>query len=255
MAAKMGHAQTVKILLQRPEVEIAWALHGAAKKGHRDVVEELLNSEKEVDVNTLKQEILDDAQNRSSFGGEFNPLHLASIYGHASVVQALCEDRKNRLQVNIESDARVTAVQMAVEMGHVQIVNILRNRPEVDIAWALHGAVRKGQLDMVNILLRRPEVETRRTLCKAVKLGHHDVVEKLVETAKEMDLNTLQQETLDDAQDRLSFGKNFNPLHLASIYGHVKVVQALFEAKTLRANMESGGRNDSLSDCKEEKAC
>jgi hypothetical protein len=67
------------------------------EKGACDVVEEFLNSEKEVDVNTLKQEILDDAQAGSSFGEEFNPLHLASIYGHANVVQALCEDRKRRL--------------------------------------------------------------------------------------------------------------------------------------------------------------
>jgi ankyrin repeat protein len=101
MAAEMGHALIVAILLERPEVEIGWALHGAVKKGHRDVVEELLNSEKGVDVNTLKLEILDDAQARSSFGEEFNSLDLASIYGHANVVQALCENRKRCLRANI----------------------------------------------------------------------------------------------------------------------------------------------------------
>jgi ankyrin repeat protein len=241
MAAEMGHVQVVKILLERPEVEIAWALHGAAKKGHCDVVEELLNSEKEVDVNILKQEILDDAQDRSSFGEEFNPLHLASIYGHASVVQALCEDRERRLQVNFESKpAGVKAVQMAAEMGHVQVVKILLERPEVEIAWALHGAAKRGRHDLMKMLLERPEVKTIPTVYKAVKLGHHDVVRELLESGKEMDVNKLQKEILDDEQDRKSFGEQFNPLHLASIYRHVGVVQVLCEQKTLRANAESG---------------
>ncbi|CAN5974089.1 unnamed protein product [Sphagnum jensenii] len=213
MAAEMGHVPIVKILMERSKVEITWALHGAARNGHHGVVEELLNSGKEVDVNTLKQEILDDAQNRSSFGEKFNPLHLASIYGHASVVEALCGDRKRRLQVNIESDAGVTAVQMAAQMGHVQIVKILLEIPEVKIAWALHGAA---------------------------KNGHRDVVEKLLNSGKEVDVNTLKLERLDDTQDRSSFGEEFNPLHLASIYRHVGVVQVLCEQKTLRANMESG---------------
>jgi ankyrin repeat protein len=241
MAADMGHVQIVKILLERSEVEIAWALHAAAKKGHHDVVEELLNSEKEVDVNALKQEKLDDAQDRSSFGEEFNPLHLASIYGHASVVEALCEDKKGRLQVNIESKpAGVTAVRMAAEMGHVETVKILLKRPEVEIAWALHGAVKQGHHGLVKILLERPEVETRQTLNKAAKLGLHDVVRTLLESGKEMDVNKLEKETLDNEQKRKSFGERFNPLHLASIYGRVGVVKVLCEQKTLRANTESG---------------
>jgi ankyrin repeat protein len=323
MAAEMGHVQIVKILLERAEVQIAWALHGAAKKGHDDVVKELLNSEKEVDVNALKQEILDDAQDRSSFGEEFNPLHLASIYGHASVVQVLCEDRKRRLQVNIESKpAGLTALQMAVENGHAEVVMmLLEKRRWVEIRWALHTAAKmghpnvvlellksgkevyvntlhheilddakdfgeefnplhlasiyghapvvkvlcedkrgrlkvntendkgmtalhmameRGHADIGKMLLERPEVETRRTLYKAVKLGHHDWVRMLLESGKEMDVNKLEQEILDDERDRKSFGEEFNPLHLASIYGHVGVVQVLCEQKTLQANTESG---------------
>jgi len=322
-AAEMGHVQIVKILLERAEVQIAWALHGAAKKGHDDVVKELLNSEKEVDVNALKQEILDDAQDRSSFGEEFNPLHLASIYGHASVVQVLCEDRKRRLQVNIESKpAGLTALQMAVENGHAEVVMmLLEKRRWVEIRWALHTAAKmghpnvvlellksgkevyvntlhheilddakdfgeefnplhlasiyghapvvkvlcedkrgrlkvntendkgmtalhmameRGHADIGKMLLERPEVETRRTLYKAVKLGHHDWVRMLLESGKEMDVNKLEQEILDDERDRKSFGEEFNPLHLASIYGHVGVVQVLCEQKTLQANTESG---------------
>jgi ankyrin repeat protein len=243
MAAEMGHAQIVKILGEKPDVEITWALHGAAKKGHHDMVKELLNSGKEVHVNALKQEILDDARHRSSFGEELNPLHLASIYGHANVVQALCEDR--RLQANIESKPTgMTAVQMAAEMGHVEIVKILVKRPDVEIALALYGAVKKEHHDvveeLVKMVLEGPEVETRRAFCKAVKLGHHDVVKKLLESGKKMDVNKVEQETLDDEQDRKSFGEKFNPLHLASIYHHVEVVKVLCEQKTLRANTESG---------------
>jgi ankyrin repeat protein len=158
-------------------------------------------------------------------------------------VQALCEDR--RLQANIESKPTgMTAVQMAAEMGHVEIVKILVKRPDVEIALALYGAVKKEHHDvveeLVKMVLEGPEVETRRAFCKAVKLGHHDVVKKLLESGKKMDVNKVEQETLDDEQDRKSFGEKFNPLHLASIYHHVEVVKVLCEQKTLRANTESG---------------
>jgi hypothetical protein len=128
-------------------------------------------------------------------------------------VKVLCEDKKGCLDVNTESARGMTAFQMAMEKGHVEAAKML---------------------------LERPEVETKLILHKAAKQGQHDVVDKLVEIGREMDVNTLVHLILDDPQDSLSFGKAFNPLHLASFYGHVKVVQALCKATTLRANTESG---------------
>jgi hypothetical protein len=215
-AARMGNAEMVKTLSECDEItDVEWALHWAAIMGHDHVVRELLNSEREVDVNKLVYNMtLRDPCGRSSFGEEFNPLHLASIYGHASVVQVLCEDKKGRVQVNVESKpAGMTALELASEKGHVKIVKMLLKRPGVEIRWALHGAAKKG---------------------------HHDVVQELFSSGKEVDVNTLKQEILDDPQDRSSFGEEFSPLHLASIYGHAGVVAVLCGSKTLRANTESG---------------
>jgi ankyrin repeat protein len=89
-----------------------------------------------VDVNKPLYNMTDPIlRDPSSTGSHvFSPLHIASFYGHVSVVKALCEDRLKRLRANTASDGGVTAVQMAAEMGHVQIVKILLERPEVEMA-------------------------------------------------------------------------------------------------------------------------
>jgi hypothetical protein len=99
------------------------------KLGLHDVVKKLLESGKEMDVNKLQQEILDD-EHRKSFGEEFNPLHLASIYGCVEVVEVLCEEKT--LRPNTESGAGMTAIQIAITIGHDQIEKILLERSEVE---------------------------------------------------------------------------------------------------------------------------
>ncbi|CAK9233044.1 unnamed protein product [Sphagnum troendelagicum] len=185
------------------------------------------------------------------------PICSAARMGNVQMVKTLSECDKI---TDVE-----WALHWAAIMGHHHVVlELLNSKREVDVNKPVYNMTDPilrdacstgshvfnplhiasfyghGHDDLVKILLERHEVEPRPTLCKAVKLGLDDVVLKLLKIEKEMDVNTLEQEILDDPQDRLSFGKEFNPLHLASLYGHVKVVQALCTATTLRANMESG---------------
>jgi ankyrin repeat protein len=46
-------------------------------------------------------------------------------------VKALCEDTKRRLRANIENLWGITALQIATEMKHDEIVKTLLERPEV----------------------------------------------------------------------------------------------------------------------------
>jgi hypothetical protein len=146
-AAGMGNVQMVMVLLacDRIDVNEGSPLHWAVAMGHLDVVKELLNTKKPVDVNALKGIPLGrkhDINNYSNF--DFSPLHLASLFGHASVVKFLCEDTEGRLRANTESEEGITALQLAMENGHAEIVKTLQERPEV--AKQVDGLYRDRQV-------------------------------------------------------------------------------------------------------------
>jgi len=95
------------------------------------VVEELLKSKKQVDVNAVKKIRLRDEDEKHRYGAHFSPLHLDSLFGHASVVKALYEDTKGRSTANTENRWGITALQTAREMKRDEIMKTLLERPEV----------------------------------------------------------------------------------------------------------------------------
>jgi ankyrin repeat protein len=133
-AARMGNVDMVMSLLacDRIDVNKGKPLHSAAATGHLDVVEMLLQSKKQVDVNTLTWLPLafEDLKARQ-YSLHFSPLHFASLFGHTSVVKALCKDTKGRLRANTENRRGITALQIATEMKYDEIVKTLLERPEV----------------------------------------------------------------------------------------------------------------------------
>jgi hypothetical protein len=154
-AARMGNVDMVMSLLacDRIDVNKGKPLHWAAAMGHLDVVKELLKSKKQVDVNAVKHIPLRDKQDKYPYGKSFSALHLALLFGHASVVKALCEDTKERLRANTENKRGITGLQIATEKGYAQIVKNLLERPEV--AKQVEGLYRDRQVhvDAANAIL------------------------------------------------------------------------------------------------------
>ncbi|CAM6037706.1 unnamed protein product [Sphagnum compactum] len=132
-AARMGDVEMVMSLLacDRINTNAGDPLHWAAGMGHLHVVKELLKSEKRLDVNVMRFAPLEHEDQKAYYGTNFNPLHLASLFGHTRVVKALCEDTKGRLRANTEKHQGITALQIATEMKHDEIVKTLLERPEV----------------------------------------------------------------------------------------------------------------------------
>jgi hypothetical protein len=126
-AARMGNVDMVISLLacDRIDVNEGIPLHRAAAMGHLDVVKELLKSKKQVDVNKVRFIPMPSKRLKIPYGNNVSPLQLASFFGHASVVKALCEDTR----ANTENWWR--ACQIATEMKRDEIVKTLLERPEV----------------------------------------------------------------------------------------------------------------------------
>jgi ankyrin repeat protein len=176
LAAKLGSLKMVNTCLACQRIDRAlspegyWALHWAAKMEHAEVVNAILRNK---DVNapvlmyvgkSLIKPSLSNGFNTSfdwSDGSDirpfyevsFTPLQLASLYGHISVVKALCDDPEGRLGATIENHAGVTALQIATEMKRDEIVKILTDIPEVGKSVKRLYRDRQVHVDAANAIL------------------------------------------------------------------------------------------------------
>ncbi|WP_438456617.1 ankyrin repeat domain-containing protein [Wolbachia endosymbiont of Kerria lacca] len=162
-AAKNGHKEVVKILLQnKAEVNAettdkgwneGWTpLHYAVQNGHKEVVKILLQNKADVNAETTNQGL--------------TPLHVAAQDGHKEVVEILLQ---NKAEVNAETTDKGwnegwnegwTPLHYAVQNGHKEVVKILlQNKADVnaettDKGWTpLHVAAQDGHKEVVEILL------------------------------------------------------------------------------------------------------
>jgi ankyrin repeat protein len=116
LAAFFGHAQAVRLLLERGADPHATsknptanqALHAAAVRGHRDVVAELIG--KGADVNRAA-------------GGGWTPLHLVAGSGHVEIAELLIE---SGAALEPREDRGKTPLEIAQETAHPKVAAILR---------------------------------------------------------------------------------------------------------------------------------
>ena len=149
LAAYCGHTETVRYLVGLPEVDVnhcnrytRTALHCAAKEGHPEVVQVLIDAGADIDT-----------KNRHGR----SPLDFASRSGALEVVKVLVRAgaRVNAIDYYVR-----TCLNLAARNGHTETVRYLVCFPEVDVNYfdmnkdtALHCAVKEGYPDVVQVLI------------------------------------------------------------------------------------------------------
>ncbi|KAM0042786.1 putative ankyrin repeat-containing domain, PGG domain, ankyrin repeat-containing domain superfamily [Helianthus debilis subsp. tardiflorus] len=131
------------------------ALYTAAKKGHLEVVKELL---KYSDKETLTR------RSRS----KFDPLHVAASQGHRAIVKLLLDHDVSLCQTRSKGNA--TPLITAASKGHTAVVHELLSKdpsllssPVLNGRKALHLAARSGHAEIVKSLLEKDPQLARRT--------------------------------------------------------------------------------------------
>ena len=118
------------------------------------------------------------------------------------------------------------AIRSASIRGHIEIVRLLLERPEVDISArnneALRFASMAGHTDIVRMLLKRPEVNPVAKKSWAIRLasmnGHTDIVRMLLQIP-EVNPSAIEN----------------SALRSASAYGHTDIVRMLEQDDRVKA--------------------
>ncbi|KAI2492671.1 serine/threonine kinase [Fragilaria crotonensis] len=142
------------------------------------------------------------------------------------------------------TDIGVTALYVASEFGHVEVVRALLQNNKVDVnlrrtddgTTALYVASQNGQLEVVRELLRNNKVDVNlqhtcgsTALYMASQNGHVEVVRELLQNNK-VDVNL--QRTDDGGT---------TALYIASEFGHLEVVRALLQNNKVDVNLQKTG--------------
>ena len=149
LAAHYGHTDTVRYLVDLPEVDLnhqdSWrntALHFAVHEKDADMVQMLIDAGADIET-------------RNDAGQ--SPAHMASLSGALTTVKMLVEAGAD---VRAADDNLDTCLILAAYDGHTDIVRYLVSLPEVDLNHqdsnnhtALHFAVHKKHADVVQVLI------------------------------------------------------------------------------------------------------
>uniref|UniRef100_A0AAY5ETN1 Ankyrin 2 n=1 Tax=Electrophorus electricus TaxID=8005 RepID=A0AAY5ETN1_ELEEL len=178
------------------------ALHLAAKEGHMDLVQELLDRGATVDAATKKGN---------------TALHIASLAGQGEVVKVLI---KRGADINAQSQNGFTPLYMAAQENHLDVVRYLlenggnQSTATEDGFTPLAIALQQGHNQVVSILL---ENDTK----GKVRLPALHIAARKDDTKSAALL--LQNDHNADVQSK----SGFTPLHIAAHYGNVNVATLL----------------------------
>ncbi|KAK7031953.1 ankyrin [Favolaschia claudopus] len=230
---------------------VAETLKAAACDGHERIVQLLLESGAEVNVQggyygtalqaaaingseNIMQMLLDRGAEANIEGGEYgSALQAAAYWGHETTVQMLLD---KGAAVNSEGGEYGTALQAAAYWGHENTVRMLLKRgAEVNIeggeyGTALHAAAYSGCENIVQMLLNigadvnAQGGEYGTALQAAAYWGCETIVQLLFDRGVEIDIKG---------------GEYGTALHAAAHKGHETVVQMLLD-KGAEVNIEGG---------------
>eukprot|EP00434_Breviolum_minutum_P015901 symbB.v1.2.014013.t2/scaffold1012.1/size144332/6 len=216
VAARQGHLECINLLVQAgAEIDHGpvTPLHLAARHGHLEACKVLL------DYGAEKDKV-------STENGD-TALHFAAWEGHLDVV---CFLLHLGASINIATkDVASTPLHLAATGGHVEMVRVmLANGAEKDAmtfrgATPLHWAVGNGHIEVVRVLLaagaqkdRARKDDGRTPLHVAIQNHHLQVVSLLLEAGADYNKATTM------------YGAT--PLHWATLHGHVDAVRLLLAA-------------------------
>ncbi|GKT42971.1 ankyrin repeat and protein kinase domain-containing protein 1 [Colletotrichum spaethianum] len=187
------------------------ALHHAARLGRNAIVNAILETTPECDIN------VQDAD-------KCTPLHLAARNGHEDVVKTLLA---RGADVRAEESFRETPLHEASRSGFARIVSVLIENgavvdsPNQDLGTSLHIASRRGCEDAIRVLLdsgANPATKDAvgdTPLHDAARGGHEGVVMMLLATG----LVSIEAQNAND----------FTPLSVAARHGREAIVRMLVE--------------------------
>ena len=185
-------------------------LHFAARSGHRDIVDLLLEKNAQIEAKDRDQ---------------ITPLHLAARSGHRDIVDLLLE--KNA-QIEAKDRDQITPLHFAARSGHRDIVDLLLEKnaqieANTEIQGTpLHFAAGCGHRDIADLLLDQilPDgfvSDLDQRLLKAAEEGRQEEVKELLQSNANIDATE---------------GKfQRTPLHLAARSGHRDIVGLLLDEK------------------------
>ena len=203
-AAKTGDETKVRELLRKDPRLASARTHGgesaliaALYRGHRSVVETVLDAGATLDVfaaaalgrrDDLRSALADAAAvNSISYDG-WTPLHLASFFGHREAA-AMILDAGARVSALSTNSLRNTPLHAAAAGGHADIALLLIERgADVAVADAgghtpLHIAAENGLVEVVKALLAHGadplavDAEDKTPLARAAAKNRNDVID------------------------------------------------------------------------------
>lgn len=212
LAVYSGNPKVVHILLQRGanvgarDFYERSALHHAAIAGDVEIVMHLLAR---VDIDICGEDRVGNT-----------PLHLSAIFGHAIIAREILKTVIRRARSNFsdaptrtlaelleaKNDNGDTVLHLVVENGHAEVVRA--------IIGAVLGTETHTKTPTLAELLETTNMSGYTVLHLAAEIGHAEIAAELIRHSSKADLGARTPE-------------GFQPLYLAAMKGHVKIVELL----------------------------
>ncbi|KAL3319329.1 hypothetical protein Ciccas_002011 [Cichlidogyrus casuarinus] len=239
--------------------EALFKLLEASKAGDVEMVRQLVREHEDHLASTGSRDatsVADFINMRDIDGRHSSPLHFAAGYNRLAVVELLLQLGAD---VHAKDKGGLVPLHNASSYGHTKVAELLllsgANVNETDL-WRytpLHEAAIKGKFEICRLLLKFGADRTKKNrdglmpinLIKEVDQDLKDLFrgdEALLEAAKKGNLNKVRRLlTPDNINCRDVFGRNSTPLHLASGYNNLEIVEFLLQNGADANAQDKGG--------------